>query len=125
MSVDTKLLDSLVGESFVNYVLDLDGQRYRITQTTIDNVPTPMNRPANRGGVYFTDKTAYQMRGLITELKILSKLSSKMLGPNTEFEELHIIANTGDSQVHIYAYLTNMIQTPADIQLNMMIVRVC
>ena len=125
MSINTVLLDRLIASTSARYVLDLDGKRYSMTQTAIDNITTPMNRPASRGGSYFTEETAYQMCGTITELDIISKLSSKMLGPNTEFDELCIIANIQDSKIHIYTYLTNMVQTSTSISLNMMIVRVC
>ena len=125
MSINHVLLDRLTASTSVNYMLDLDGKSYPMTQTIIDNIVTPMNRPTSRGGVYFTGETAYHMHGSIAELDIISKLSSKMLGPNTEFDELCIVANIEDTKIHIYTYLTNMIQTPTSISLNMMIVRVC
>ena len=40
---------------------------FPILDVSITNSPTPVNEPTTRGGVYFSDKFAYKMRGIIGE----------------------------------------------------------
>ena len=89
--------------------------------------PIPVNEPTTRGGVYFSDKFAYKMNGLIKDLSVVPLLTSKMLGPNTEFGELKIttrIESDGKpANLEIFTNLTNSVQTPDSIELSMIIVK--
>ena len=98
-----------------------------ITDTQITNSPIPVNEPTTRGGVYFSDKFAYKMNGLIKDLSVVPLLTSKMLGPNTEFSELRITTRIESDGKHvnleIFTNLTNSVQTPDSIELSMIIVK--
>jgi hypothetical protein len=54
-------------------------------------------------------------------------LTKKMLGPNTEFDELKItttIESNGKSiPIEIFTNLTNSVQTPSSIELSLIIVK--
>ena len=100
---------------------------FPITDVLILNSPTPVNEPTTRGGVYFSDKFAYKMKGVIKDLSIIPLLTEKMLGPNTEFGELKIttqINHDGTTlDLELFTNLTNSVQTPDSVELSMIILK--
>jgi len=105
----------------------IDGY-YRTSGTnSIVHSPTPVNSPTTRGGVYFSDKFAYKLKGAIHDLSVIPLLTKTMLGPNTEFREIKITTqieyNNQKRDLSIYANLTNSIQGPSKIELNMIIIK--
>ena len=54
-------------------------------------------------------------------------MTKKMLGPNTEFDDLKILtkieSNGKSLNIEIFTNLTNSVQTPNSIELNMIIVK--
>ena len=130
MSFNKDLLDHLIEFNKKNspeFLLCLNDVTFVLTDTQITNSPIPVNEPTTRGGVYFSDKFAYKMNGLIKDLSIVPLLTSKMLGPNTEFGELRIttrIESDGKPvNLEIFTNLTNSVQTPDSIELSMIIVK--
>jgi len=130
MSVDQDLLKILMEFNEKNspqYKLYLNDDIFPITRVSITNSPIPVNKPTTRGGVYFSEKFAYKMKGVIDGLSVVPLLTKKMLGPNTEFVELKIstkIESDGKSMnLEIFTNLTNSIQTPDSIELSMIIVK--
>jgi len=130
MSFNKDLLDQLIEFNKKNspeFLLDINDVSFVITDTQITNSPIPVNEPTTRGGVYFSDKFAYKMNGLIKDLSVIPLLTSKMLGPNTEFGELRIttrIESDGKPvNLEIFTNLTNSVQTPDSIELSMIIVK--
>ena len=130
MSVNMDLLEILMEfneNSSPEYLLYLNDDAYPITCVSITNSPTPVNEPTTRGGVFFSDKFAYKMKGVIEDISVVSLLTKKMLGPNTEFVELKIstqIESDGKPMnLEIFTNLTNSIQTPDSIELSMIIVK--
>ena len=109
------------------YLLYLDDDTFPITRVSITNSPIPVNKPTTRGGVYFSEKFAYKMKGVVEGLAVVPLLTKKMLGPNTEFVELKIstqIESDGKPMnLEIFTNLTNSIQTPDSIELSMIIVK--
>ena len=130
MSINLDLVETLI-KSFESNPLEctlyLNNASFQLSNVTILNSPTPVNEPTTRGGVYFADKFAYKMTGVIKDLSVVPLLTKKMLGPNTEFSELKItaITNNGDSPIYfeIFTNLTNSVQTPDSIELSMIIVK--
>lgn len=126
MSVDLDLLEQLMAENeskALEFSLVLDGASYLLTSVSLANSPTPLNEPATRGGVYFSDKFAYKMKGTVEDLSVVPLLTKKMLGPNTDFEELKILTHLqSGSKIEILANLTNSVQTPTFIELSMIVV---
>ncbi|MGB0856145.1 MAG: hypothetical protein ACPGQP_03895 [Nitrosopumilus sp.] len=130
MSVNFDLLKELmqcVQENTCQYTLCLNNMEYPLFDVSIMHAPTPVNEPTTRGGVYFSEKSAYKMKGVINDTSIVPLLTKKMLGPNTEFGELMIttqIKSNGISKfVEIFTNLTNSIQTPNSIELSMIIIK--
>ena len=128
MSVNEDSFQSLIDFSKLSdseFSLTVDDKTYLLKDVDIANSPTPVNKPTTRGGVYFSDKFAYKMKGTIQDLNVVPLLTKKMLGPNTEFKGLDIIAKTksdGSVVFELLANLTNSVQSPDSIQLNMIIV---
>ena len=130
MSVDSVLLENLMKyntEYSPQFTLHLNDALYDILSVTIENSSIPVNEPTTRGGVYFSEKFAYKMKGNIEDLAIIPLLTKKMLGPNTEFGELKIssqIKSNGKiTPIDIFTNLTNSVQTPNSIELSMIIVK--
>jgi len=130
MSLNLDLLEILMEFNEKNspkYLLYLNDDTFPITCVSITNSPTPVNEPTTRGGVYFSDKFAYKLKGMIEDLSVVPLLTKKMLGPNTEFGELKIstqIESDGKPMnLEIFTNLTNSVQTPNSIELSMIIVK--
>ena len=125
MAIDLKLFDALTSSTENSYLLYLNGKNYQLEDVLITNSPTPVNSPTTRGGVYFSDKFAYKIKGTVNDLSIIPLLTKTMLGPNPEFGELKIttqINSEPKKNVLIHANLTNSIQNKSSIQLNMIVV---
>ncbi len=130
MSLNLDLLEILIEFNEKNsprYLLCLNDNTFPITCVSITNSPTPVNEPTTRGGVYFSDKFAYKLKGMIKDLSVVPLLTKKMLGPNTEFAELKISTQIESSgkpmNLEILTNLTNSVQTPNSIELSMIIVK--
>ena len=129
MSINSDLLETLVKCSIndsPNFILHLNDDVYTLINVSIENSPIPVNEPTTRGGVYFSEKFAYKMKGVIQDLSVVPLLTKKMLGPNTEFGALRIsgeIQFNGETvSVNVFTNLTNSVQTPNSIELSMIIV---
>jgi hypothetical protein len=130
MSVDSVLLENLMKyniEYSPQFTLHLNDTLYDMLSVTIENSSIPVNEPTTRGGVYFSEKFAYKMKGNVEDLSIIPLLTKKMLGPNVEFGELKIssqIEIDGKiTPIDIFTNLTNSVQTPNSIELSMIIVK--
>ena len=130
MTVDENLLKSLIGfteSDSLEFLLHLKNNSYPLTHVQITNSSIPVNEPTTRGGVYFSDKFAYKMKGTINDLSVVPLLTSKMLGPNTEFSELKITTMINLENelktLEVHTNLTNSVQTPDSIELSMIIVK--
>ena len=129
MSIDSELLETLM-KCTINdspkFLLHLNDAVYPLIEVSIENSPIPVNEPTTRGGVYFSEKFAYKMKGAIEDLSVVPLLTKKMLGPNTEFGELRISGeiqlNGQTVTVNVFTNLTNSVQTPNSIELSMIIV---
>lgn len=130
MSVDFALLNALMKfneNSSPKYTLFLNDQPYSLDNVTIENSPTPVNAPTTRGGVYFSDTFAYKVKGVVRDLSIVPLLSKTMLGPNTDFGEIKIKTdidlNGQKKNLTLYTNLTNSMQNPNQIELNMILIK--
>ena len=130
MSINQDLLENLMiyaKQNSPECLLYLNDASFPLIDVSITNSPIPVNEPTTRGGVYFSDKFAYKMKGIIENLSVVPLLTKKMLGPNTEFAELKIstqIESDGNPiNLEIFTNLTNSVQTPNSIELSMIIVK--
>ncbi len=129
MSINEDLLKILLEshkKNSTDYLLYLNNDIFTIKNVSITYSPTPVNEPTTRGGVYFSEKFAYKMTGVIEDLSVVPLLTKKMLGPNTEFGELKITtkieSNNKSLNFEIFTNLTNSVQSPTSIELSMIIV---
>lgn len=130
MSFNKDLLEQIIKihrQNSQNFILYLNDKSYPLTSVSITNSPIPVNEPTTRGGVYFSDKFAYKMKGIIKDLSVIPLLTKKMLGPNTEFGELKITSQINSNgsiiDLEMFTNLTNSVQTPDSIELSMIIVK--
>ena len=109
------------------FTLSLNDTDYDLVDVSIEHSSVPVNEPTTRGGVYFSEKYAYKMKGAIRDLSVVPLLTKKMLGPNTEFGELKISTlieiDKKSISLEIFTNLTNSVQTPDSIELSMIIVK--
>jgi len=129
MSVDSSLLENLMQYSLVHspkFTILVNDRIFPLMDVSIVNSSIPVNEPTTRGGVYFSEKFAYKMKGVINDLSVIPLLTKKMLGPNTEFGELKISSQIESNgkivPIDIFTNLTNSVQTPNSIELSMIIV---
>jgi len=99
----------------LTFELLLDDKSIKLTNTQILKTKTPVKRPTNRGGVYFSDTTTYKIKALTDNLTILERLKNTMLGPNDKFEDLKVKVN---DQLLI-CNLTNTMHNSVMIELHM------
>ncbi|RMW33200.1 MAG: hypothetical protein EA437_07090 [Candidatus Nitrosomarinus sp.] len=130
MSVDSNLFEKLMifsNQNSSKFTLSLNDTDYDLVDVSIEHSSVPVNEPTTRGGVYFSEKYAYKMKGAIRDLSVVPLLTKKMLGPNTEFGELKISTSIESDNksipLEIFTNLTNSVQTPDSIQLSMIIVK--
>ena len=111
-----------------DYLLEIDRTIFHLLNVVLIRSSTPVNRPTTRGGVYFSDKFEFKIKADVNDFSIIPLLSKSMLGPNTEFQELKIIAkihlNNSLKEVTFFVNLKNSMQSSSHIELNMMVVRV-
>ena len=130
MSVDSNLFEKLMifsNQNSSKFTLSLNDTDYDLVDVSIEHSSVPVNEPTTRGGVYFSEKYAYKMKGAIRDLSVVPLLTKKMLGPNTEFGELKISTlieiDKKSLSLEIFTNLTNSVQTPDSIELSMIIVK--
>ena len=128
MKIDLDLLEILMKtNSTRKFTFHLNEKEHVLEDVSIINSPTPVNTPTTRGGVYFSDKFAYKLKGTIHDLSVIPLLTKTMLGPNTEFGEIKITTqieyNNQKRDLSIYANLTNSVQRLSKIELNMIIIK--
>ena len=130
MSINSDLLEILtksIESNLSEYLLHLNDTEFYLSDVSITNSPTSVNEPTTRGGVYFSDKFAFKMTGVIKDLSVIPLLTKKMLGPNTEFSEIKITTviheNKTPQHFEIFTNLTNSVQTPDSIELSMIIIK--
>ena len=130
MSVDSELLQKLMDYTAKNspkFTIFVNDLNFTLLGVSIENSSIPVNEPTTRGGVYFSEKFAYKMKGSVEDLSVVSLLTKKMLGPNTEFGELKITTEIKLDKkimpIDIFTNLTNSVQTPNSIELSMIIVK--
>lgn len=130
MTLDEKVLIEIIEDQKSHksdYILHLEKVIYSLDSVIITKSSTPVNRPTNRGGVYFSDTFAFKIKAVVDDLSIVELLSKSMLGPNPEFQELEITTNMliKDSikKITFFVNLTNSMQNSSHIELNMTINR--
>lgn len=131
MTLDENILLEIIEtqkSTKLDFVLHMGSKTYPLKNVTITKSSIPVNQPTHRGGVYFSDKFAFKIKGHVTDLSIIPLISKSMLGPNTDFQDLEILTNIeiGNSlkKITFFAHLTNSMQSSSYIELNMILIKI-
>ncbi len=112
----------------LDFVLCFASDTFLLENVVISKSSTPVNRPTNRGGVYFSDTFVFKIRATVSDLSLAPLLSQSMLGPNPDFQDLEITTkakiDNSLKNVKLFAHLTNSMQNSSIIELNMNIIRI-
>jgi len=123
MGVDKDVLFGLIGKDpMPQFTMIVGDKSCTVDKISLSHSDVPVTRPTTRGGVYFTDKTAFKIRAQISDDSISRLLSKTMLGPNSDFEEIQFLTRDGSSTLRMLANLTNYVQKSAGLELNLIVV---
>ena len=108
MEVSEEIMSKIIQSSNLKYTLHIDEKIFNLENVFIAKSKIPVRKPTTRGGVYFTDTTAYKIRADTGDTSILSLLPKIMLGPNTEFKPVKVKTSLlfGNEKKRDYSYLT-------------------
>lgn len=127
MSSDEKILENLDGAQNLSGTMVIDERSYQITSMSVVKSSIPVRKPTTRGGVYFTDTTAYKIKAITPDLSVASEIPMLMLGPNTDFKPVRVMTEiTIDGkklQAVLTTHLTNAVNTQEKIELNLIVDR--
>ena len=131
MPLDENLILKLIEiqkSSKLDFILRLASDTFLLENVVISKSLTPVNRPTNRGGVYFSDTFVFKIKTTISDLSLAPLLSQSMLGPNPDFQDLEITTkakiDNSLKNVKLFGHLTNSMQSSSLIELNMNIIRI-
>ena len=112
----------------LDFILHLASDTFFLENVVISKSLTPVNRPTNRGGVYFSDTFVFKIKTTVSDLSLAPLLSQSMLGPNPDFQDLEITTkakiDNSLKNVKLFGHLTNSMQSSSLIELNMNIIRI-
>jgi|SRR5579872_6083798 len=125
MEIDEKVLSKLIESNDIKYSLYLDGKEYHLDQVNMAKSSIPVRRPTTRGGVYFSDTTAYKIKATTNDLSLIPLVSKVMLGPNTDFKPLEIKTKLnidGKSRnIMLTTHLTNTMNSNTKLELYLIV----
>ena len=125
MEIDEKILSKLIEANDIKYSLYLDGKEYSLEQVNMAKSSIPVKKPTTRGGVYFSDTTAYKIKAITNDLSIIPLISKVMLGPNTDFKPLEIKTNLNidekNCNIILTTHLTNTMNSSTKLELHLIV----
>lgn len=108
--------------------IHVEEKSYLVTKMSIVKSTIPVRKPTTRGGVYFTDTTAYKIKAITSDLAISKEIPNLMLGPNTDFKPILVkteLSIGGTKQyVTLTVHLTNAVNTKDHVELNLIVDKV-
>ncbi|HXX06187.1 MAG TPA: hypothetical protein VEJ68_05120 [Candidatus Bathyarchaeia archaeon] len=108
-----------------SYVLHVDDKIFNLEKISLVKSTIPVRKPTTRGGVYFTDTTAYKMKAITHDLSIIELLPNLMLGPNTEFKSIEIKTvldvNGTQKEIILETHVANTMNTKDTVELNLIV----
>lgn len=123
--MDNGELLARVSQLNLSYTLHVEGKIVNLEKVSLTKSTIPVRKPTTRGGVYFTDTTAYKMKAVTHDLSIIALLPKLMLGPNTEFKSLEIKTNMEingmKKDVILITHIANTMNTKETVELNLIV----
>jgi len=121
---DEELLDE-ISQLSLSYTLHVDGKIFSLENVSLTKSTIPVRKPTTRGGVYFTDTTAYKIKANTHDLSIIELLPKLMLGPNTEFRSLEVKTNLDlngtKKDITLVTHVANTVNTKNIVVLNLIV----
>ena len=128
MLENEEILTKISEEKNLSYVLDIDEKIFQVQRFSIEKSKIPVRKPTTRGGVYFTDTTAYKVKATTNDLSITKEIPRLMLGPNADFKPIRIKTRLKidgmDNLVTLTTHLTNTVNMKETVELNLIVDRV-
>lgn len=116
---------SKISQANLPYTLHADGKVFILENVSIIKSTIPVRKPTTRGGVYFTDTTAYKIKATTHDMSIIELLPKLMLGPNTEFGSIEIKTslkiNAVKREIILVTHLANTMNTKTMAELNLIV----
>lgn len=127
MPVDNDLLFRLVkAQNNGPCIMKIGQNSYGVDSLELNYSEIPLTKPSTRGGVYFSDKMAFKAKVRVSDLGITKVLSKTMLGPNQEFEKIHLLmdleSGEGKKALTIFGNLINYVQKKSVLELNLVVI---
>ena len=108
--------------------IHVEEKSYQVSKMSIVKSTIPVRKPTTRGGVYFTDTSAYKIKAVTSDIIISSEIPKLMLGPNTDFKPFFVKTEltVGDTRqpVTLTVHLTNAVNTKDHVELNLIVDKV-
>lgn len=105
--------------------IHVEEKSYQVSKMSIVKSTIPVRKPTTRGGVYFTDTSAYKIKAVTSDIAISSEIPKLMLGPNTDFKPFFVKTElaVGDTRqpVTLTVHLTNAVNTKDHVELNLIV----
>jgi len=128
MTADDALLSKISKISQLRGTLQIDKKDYSLEQFSVRKSKIPVRKPTTRGGVYFTDMTAYKVKASTQDLSIIDKIPTMMLGPNTDFKPVVIKTDLQldgtNRRITLITHLTNTMNSKTRVELNLIVDKV-
>lgn len=125
MEVSAELMSKIIQSSNLKYTLHIDEKTFDLQNVFIAKSKIPVRKPTTRGGVYFTDTTAYKIRADTGDMSILSLLPKIMLGPNTEFKPVKVktslLLGNEKKDIALVSHVSNTVNTKTRVELNLIV----
>ncbi len=125
MTIDETILAKISRISDLQGLLQIEQKNYSLNHISVTKSKIPVRKPTTRGGVYFSDTTAYKVKASTSDISILSEIPKVMLGPNTEFKPIQISTNLqldGETRtVTLVTHLTNAVNSKTMVELNLIV----
>ncbi len=119
------ILANMTRMSNLTGILSVEEKSYQIQSIFIAKSTIPVRKPTTRGGVYFTDTTAYKVKATTYDLSIIPQMPRLMLGPNTDFVPIllktAVSVNDKENHVTLVTHLTNAVNTKEKVELNLIV----
>lgn len=125
MEINEEMMSKIFQTSNLKYALYIDEKVFDLKNVSIAKSKIPVRKPTTRGGVYFTDTTAYKIRAVTGDMSILSLLPKIMLGPNTEFKPVKVktslVFDNEKKDIVLVSHVASTVNTKTSVELNLIV----
>ena len=125
MATDDALLSKISEISELHGTLYIDQKGFSLERFSVKKSKIPVRKPTTRGGVYFTNTTAYKAKASTRVLSIIDEIPKMMLGPSADFKPILIKTDLQIDGVKrrltLITHLTNTMNNKTKVELNLIV----